>query len=451
MERLSVNQMIGDYRIVAFIGAGGMGEVYQGVHAKIGRSAAIKVLNKLSPSSSLTERFFNEARVQSSLYHPNIAMLYDFQEIGDRLFIFMELVDGESLEEMIKRRAFAVEDALKNFQKICEAVAFIHGRGIIHRDIKGQNIKFTSDGTVKLLDFGIAKDAASQNLTKVGGVIGTPQYLAPEQLNGYSANRQTDIWALGILLYQMLTGVEPFNSDSISTLYLRINEARFEKPEKLNPAVPPRVSQIVERCLSVNTAERYTTADELLEDVRRALNPTSGRKKPALFQRKSVSDGGESNVGNFDENLSNVSSRRKSPLAAAAFGSIAAVILLFGLVGIGIWAMSGSNSQNSPANNSVIVVPAKKTPVAQNDKSSIIQQSTSGTVAADKIRIDLFGGSAKVFRDGEQIGTTPFDLEAKNGERITLTLKRDGYEDRQVDFDVAPGQKIYTFSLKSKQ
>nr|MDQ3041818.1 serine/threonine protein kinase [Acidobacteriota bacterium] len=172
MQRFQTNEMIGDYRVTQFLGAGGMGEVYLGVHAKIGRSAAIKVLNNTAADASFTTRFLNEARVQSSLQHPNVATLYDFQEIGDQLFIFMEFVDGESLEDLITRRAFTVEDALITFQSICEAIAFIHRHGIIHRDIKSQNIKLTAGGAVKLLDFGIAKDSVSHSMTQTGGVIG---------------------------------------------------------------------------------------------------------------------------------------------------------------------------------------------------------------------------------------------------------------------------------------
>ncbi len=430
-----------------------MGEVYQGVHVKLGRFAAIKVLNKLSPDNSSTSRFFNEARVQSSIYHPNIAMLYDFQEIENRLFIFMELVDGESLEELVKRRAFAVEDALKTFQTICEAVAFLHGRGIVHRDIKSQNIKFNSAGVVKLLDFGIAKDAASQNLTTVGGVIGTPRYLAPEQLKGQSASSQTDIWALGILLYEMLTGIEPFESDSVSQLYLQINEASFEKPEKLNPAVTTPVSQIVRRCLNVNLRERYQTVEDLLTDVRGVLDVDSqsgnNRKKQRFVPSKTVFNSEKSNSESFsDSNFA--SSHGKSPFVPVAIGSSVAVVLLFSLVGIGMWAMSNSNSPDIPANNSIIVISSDKNLGKQTDKNAVVQQSASITTA-DKIRIDLFGGSAKVFRDGQQIGVTPLDLEARNGSRVALTLKREGFEDKTVNFDVSPGQRVYTFSLKQRE
>jgi serine/threonine-protein kinase len=176
--------MIGDYRIVGFLGAGGMGSVYHGVHTKIDRPAAIKVLSNPADGSTFKERFFNEARVQSSLQHPNIATLYDFQvsASGDDLFIVMEFVDGETLDAFIGRRHFAVEDALVTFRSICEAAKFMHENNVVHRDIKPQNIKISSKGVVKMLDFGIAKDAVSDGLTRVGGIVGTPNYLAPEQL-----------------------------------------------------------------------------------------------------------------------------------------------------------------------------------------------------------------------------------------------------------------------------
>lgn len=448
MERFYANQIIGDYRIVAFLGAGGMGEVYQGVHIKLGRYAAIKVLSRVSPNSSLTTRFFNEARVQSSILHPNIATLYDFQEIGGTLFIFMEYVDGESFEDLVKRRAFTVEDALKLFQSICEAIAFIHERGIIHRDIKAQNIKLTSGGVVKLLDFGIAKDAASQNLTKVGGVIGTPRYLAPEQLLGEPASCQTDIWALGILFYEMLTGVEPFDSDSILTLYGQIKNGRFEKPENLNPAVTRGASVIVSKSLTVNTAERYRTADELLSDVRRALNQPNDpkiRAKASRFLRKnSAPPGAQPDYADSGGNLSDaLPPRRKTPFAAIIAGAVAGVMLLFSFVGVGIWAMGGSG--NYQANNSSIIILPDKSPAA--NKSLPAPHPVANV---NPVHIDTFEGSAQVFRDRQQIGVTPLDLEAENGEKIELTLRRDGYEDKQVEFEVSPGQKVYTFSLKSK-
>jgi serine/threonine-protein kinase len=279
-RRLNIGEQLGEYRITQFLGAGGMGEVYRGEHAKLGRSAAIKVLLSTVTDESFTQRFFNEARLQANLHHPHIAALYDFQEIGGQLCIFMEYVDGTSLEDVVNARSLAVEDALGIFASIVEAVGFIHSHGIVHRDIKSQNVKLTANGKPKLLDFGIAKDSsAAHGLTQTGGVIGTPHYLAPEQLDGKPATSQADIWALGVLLYEMLTGDMPFQGETLAGLVLQITTAQFAAPETLNPAVSRDVSRIVSRCLKKNLAERYQTTDELLTDVRKVL---SGEKSSTI-------------------------------------------------------------------------------------------------------------------------------------------------------------------------
>jgi serine/threonine-protein kinase len=477
-KRFQPNEMIGEYRVTNFLGAGGMGEVYQGVHAKLGRPAAIKVLSESCSDASFTERFFNEARLQASLHHPNVAALYDFQEIGNRLCIFMELVNGESLEDLVARRAFTVEDAMKTFQPIVEAIAFIHQNGILHRDIKSQNIKLTSGGTVKLLDFGIAKDSTSHSLTQTGGVIGTPSYLAPEQLAGVVASAQTDVWALGVLLYEMLTGVEPFKADTIGALCMQITLAEFEAPEKINPAVPREVSRIVARCLKKNVAERYRTADELLEDVREFLNDEksqaktvtafSGLKKSFAFSsrnapasstapnassnknqtdttfNKNTSDNYSLNTdSNGSESYLNQTSRKKLPVAMIAVASSVAVILLFSLIGIGVWLMGGSSAGDSTAS------PALKTVVDSKDgKTALVQPAKAATQR--RVRVDVDEGSAQVFRNNQSIGATPFDLEAADGEKIDLTLKRNGFEDKAVQIEVSSRKQVYTFSLKSK-
>ena len=474
--RFSVNEMIGEYRVSNFLGAGGMGEVYQGVHAKLGRPAAIKVLGEACSDESFTTRFFNEARLQASLHHPNIATLYDFQEIGGRLCIFMEYVNGESLEDLVKRRAFTIEDAVKTFLPIAEAIGFMHQNGILHRDIKSQNIKLTSGGTVKLLDFGIAKDSTSHSLTQTGGVIGTPSYLAPEQLAGRGASPQTDIWALGVVLYEMLTGIEPFRADTIGALCMQITQAEFESPEKVNPAVPRDVSRIVGNCLKKNVGERYQTTDELLEDVRQYLiGGKSNRKTESAFAglkrsfafspkdaptvpiaadvRQNQTDASyyQNTSDNYayqtdsigGETGSNQSSRRKLPVMMIAIASSVAVLLLFGLVGIGVWSMSGSSASDTAANStSKVVTDSKdgKTAAAQSAKTS----------AQRRVRVDVDEGSAQVFRNSQAVGSTPYDLEAADGEKVDLMLKRDGFEDKTVLIEVSSRKQVYTFSLKPK-
>jgi eukaryotic-like serine/threonine-protein kinase len=454
MRRLNIGDRLGEYRIVQFLGAGGMGEVYRGEHAKLGRAAAIKVLLSSVTDASFTQRFFNEARLQANLHHPHIAALYDFQEINGQLCIFMEFVDGTNLEDVVKARSLAVEDALTIFASIVEAVGFIHAHGIVHRDIKSQNVKLTAGGKPKLLDFGIAKDAADNHgLTQTGGVIGTPHYLAPEQLDGRPASPQTDIWALGVLLYEMLTGDLPFQGETLAGLVLRITTAEFSAPEKLNPAVPREVSRIVGKCLEKDCAKRYRTTDELSQDVRAHL---SGEKpagktfgffggKPATGVLKTQAQNVQTSQPDFqmprteyaaDEYISNKPAQKGLPLGVVAASVSAAVVILFIFVGTVVLLTRGEPQSanatvNKPANNTLAVVVPKG-------------------AAPRQIKIDVDEGRAQVFRGAESLGQTPLDLNVKEGEKIELTLKRDGFEDKNVQFEASGGKKVYTFSLKQK-
>jgi serine/threonine-protein kinase len=369
-----------------------------------------------------------------------------------------------------------VEDAVKTFLPIAEAIGFMHQNGILHRDIKSQNIKLTTGGTVKLLDFGIAKDSTSHSLTQTGGVIGTPSYLAPEQLAGKGASPQTDIWALGVVLYEMLTGIEPFKADTIGALCMQITQAEFESPETINPAVPREVSRIVANCLKKNVGERYQTTDELLEDARQYLSggksnrktesAFSGLKKSFAFslndsptvpiavdvQRNQTDQSYQQNTsGNyayqtdsFDSGAASYqSSRKKLPVMMIAIATSVAVFLLFGLVGIGVWSMSGSSAGETGTNSTLKVTADSK------DGKNVAAPSTK-TSAQRRVRVDVDEGSAQVFRNSQPVGSTPFDLEAADGEKVDLTLKRDGFEDKAVQIEVSSRKQVYTFSLKPK-
>lgn len=419
-----------------------MGEVYHAVHETLNRPVAVKVVGGMSGmKQNLRTRFFNEARLQASLHHPNIATLYDFQQSGEQLFIFMEFVDGDCLNDLVEGRFFSVEETLQVFESIVGAIAFVHAHGIVHRDIKAQNIKLTANGIPKLLDFGIAKDASSHDLTKTGGVIGTPNYLAPEQFGGQPASPQTDIWALGILLYKMLTGNLPFDADNLGSLQMQIRNGKFAAPDALNPSVPRPVSRIVERCLEKEPAKRYQTADEILCDVRDVLSRDyNAAVNSAGYLPKKI---GMSGDGDFPR-----APRQKSfvPLTIGA----AAVLILFAFLGFGFWAMSGAdkpaseivNKTNEPTNkNNIAVGKNKPLPASQSDGLKPKQKT---------VQVDAFGGQAQVLRDGQAIGTTPFQLQGADGETISLTLRRDGYKDKDVKIEITSGKKVYTFLLDSK-
>ncbi len=422
-----VNQTVGEYRVVDFLGAGGMGEVYRAEHSKIGRVAAVKVLTQATNSRGFVERFFNEARIQASLQHPNIATLYDFLEVGGQPCIIMEYVDGQTLSERIQAYgSLPLAETVFIFQAVVEAIGYIHQHSIIHRDIKSNNIKISSSGQVKLLDFGIAKGQMSPGLTEVGSIIGTLLYLSPEHLKGGTADARGDIWALGVLLYEMVTGRMPFESETLGDLCEKIDKVAYTPPVQLDSGVPREVTNIIARCLKKNPAERYQTPQDLLRDV---------RKLSALVSSPGLSyEVNQTSTSNF---LS-ASSGSKNLLLLAG-GGAAFVILL--LIISGAFMMMNSSSEPSANSNAV----AKG--LSSNASSASAASGVSASEAEKSIEVYLTEGRADVYRDGQLLGTTPHKLNARIGERIQLTLKRDGYKDEPVDFSVSESKRDYVFRM----
>jgi serine/threonine-protein kinase len=424
------NQSVGEYRIVDFLGAGGMGEVYRAMHQKIGRVAAVKVLTQATQSSGFVERFFNEARIQASLQHPNVATLYDFCEVGGQPCIIMEYVDGQTISERIAGYGapLPLAETVYVFERVCEAIEYIHRNGVIHRDIKSNNIKISSGGQVKLLDFGIAKGQTSQQLTQVGAVIGTLQYLAPELIRGGTADERGDIWALGVLLYEMVTGRTPFDADTIGDLCDRIDRVEYAPPARLNPGVPREVAAIISRCLRKNPAERYGSAAELLADARRLAGVVS---KPGVSA--DVSDAATGHAGAETGRAS------KLPLlvGAAAAAVVLAIVGVVALTFLGSPAGGEAANANAVANTTNAALGLKPAPAASRDASERV------------VEITVTDGKADVYRGAEKVGTTPYAVRGRLGDRVLLTLRRDGYADEPVDFVVGE-KKAFMYTLAKK-
>ncbi len=259
-----VGTQIANYKILEQVGEGGMGVVYKGVDVTLDRLVAIKVLSsELVGNPQLVERFRAEAKAQAGLNHTNIATLYSFLQIDGKCIIVMEYLEGESFDQMIRRRGvIPAEEAVPYFRQALLGIGFAHRAGIIHRDIKPGNIMVTRSGIVKVMDFGIAKVLGGQRLTRTGTRMGTVAYMSPEQIRNMPVDIRSDIYSLGATLYEMLTAHLPFESDSDFQVMSDHVNAMPPPPTQHYPYIPPGYEQCVMKALAKNPAERFQTVEE---------------------------------------------------------------------------------------------------------------------------------------------------------------------------------------------
>jgi len=260
---------IGTCRILGEIGSGGMAVVYRAVQEPLGRMVAIKALKpSIAVDSQFAKRFEREAHFMASLQHENILHVYDFIKDGRSMYIIMEYVRGIDLYDLLERTpVLPVEVGAIIALQVARALDYAHFRGIIHRDIKPANVMISHQGEVKLMDFGIARDDTLTDLTETGTGLGTPSYMSPEQILGDKLDFRSDIFSLGIVLYQMITGRKPFVEDEARTVMQKIRLDRYTQPRKLNPAVPRQLERILARCMEKMPANRYPTTQALIDDL----------------------------------------------------------------------------------------------------------------------------------------------------------------------------------------
>jgi eukaryotic-like serine/threonine-protein kinase len=282
-EELAVGRRLGIYEIVARIGAGGMGDVYQARDTKLGRSVAIKILRlEFDDDPERLSRFQREARLLASLNHPNIATIYGLEQSGETQYLVMELVPGKTLAERLKTGPLDIAEALAIAQQTCAALESAHEQGIVHRDLKPANVEVLPDGRIKVLDFGLAKafagefDADTQRgLAKAAGseagtILGTPAYMSPEQVRGKSVDKRADIWAFGCVFYEMLSGRRAFDAESITEVLAAV---LTEEPEwsNLPQTTPPAIQRLLRRCLVKEPKQRLRDIGDAritIEEVR---------------------------------------------------------------------------------------------------------------------------------------------------------------------------------------
>ncbi len=280
---------LGPYRVLRRLGGGGMGVVYEAEDTRLGRRVAIKLLpSEWSRHPGSKERFLREARAASGIDHPNVCTIHDLGESdGGRLFLVMALARGETLQQRLENEPLPVTEARDLAVQIARGLEPAHAAGIVHRDVKPANVMVaeTDDGPeAKILDFGIAKIAGEAGLTQTGGSLGTPYYMSPEQAAGQPVDARTDVWSLGVVLYEMLAGRRPFEGDNQLAVLRAITDSDLEPLDRLRPQVPESLGRTVEKALAKDPAERYQTVAELRADLEsNQVSPVAARRRSWLL------------------------------------------------------------------------------------------------------------------------------------------------------------------------
>ncbi len=278
----------GRYEIIKELGRGAMGLVYQAHDPEIDRLLALKVLREdRLTSAAFVQRFLKEARAIGRLSHPRIVTVYDVGQDHGTIYIAMELLQGEPLNALMEREKFSPEEITNLGIQVAETLAYAHQKGIVHRDIKPSNILVQPDRQIKITDFGIAhlEDPEASIQTQAGEILGTPAYMSPEQVMGQPADGRSDLFSLGIILYELSTGKRPFGGPNLAAIFQSISRDNPPSPTELNPAIPKTLSDVIMRCLEKNPASRYFTGKELAEALQ---GVGKVERKPGLEREKEI-------------------------------------------------------------------------------------------------------------------------------------------------------------------
>ncbi|MGZ8412642.1 MAG: protein kinase domain-containing protein [Gemmatirosa sp.] len=365
---------IGKYQILGLVGEGAMGAVYRALDPVLQRPVAIKVMSDaVAREQELRERFLREAQAAGSLQHPNVVTIYDFGEVDGHLFIAMEFLDGEDLEALLARRVdLSLSAKLGIAVDVLGGLSYAHKRGIVHRDIKPANIRITEDERAKIMDFGVAH-LTSQKMTRTGMTMGTPNYMAPEQVAGGTIGAHTDVFSLGAVLYELLTHHKPFAADTLHAVLYKIVSEPTPLASTHVPGLPPELDAIVARSLAKDPADRYQTAADMANDLtalRASLGTLSGVRQASssisLNARLAAAVPGV--AAHAPASPTPGVPTDAVPVAKAGVGrgalALTGVLAVVGL-GVGAWAMTrGSGSATRSTDAAAPAPPVSSAPTA---------------------------------------------------------------------------------------
>jgi serine/threonine protein kinase len=273
---------VGTSRVIREIGRGGMSVVYEAYQEALDRKVAVKALDAPSArSAELSERFRREGRAYAQIHHASIIAVHDLVEKDEALYLVTEFVDGADLDRLVARGRLPPDCVAAVGAAVAEALECIHAHSLLHRDLKPGNVMISREGAVKVMDFGIVKDPMEAALTRTGTVVGTPYYLAPEVLGGDGEDERSDLWSLGITLYELATGERPFTGADYQALFGAIRRGRHRPVRDLAPAVPRRLARAIERCLEQRPDRRWETSAQLAEELGAVAGRLLGEVRPA--------------------------------------------------------------------------------------------------------------------------------------------------------------------------
>jgi len=281
----ATRSQLGRYRVLAELGRGAMGVVYKAQDPVINRTVAIKTILMPADEAERAEyeaRFFQEAKAAGGLNHPGIITIHDVGREGDVAYMAMEMLDGVELREMMRRERLALPLALEIAAQIADALAFAHERGVFHRDIKPANVMVVRGRHAKIMDFGIARMQVSEVKTRTGMMLGSPKYMSPEQVGGATVDFRSDIFSLGVVIYELVTGSSPYTAREVGELMQQISSAAPPPPSAADPALPAMLDLIVARALEKDPAARYQSGAELAADLRACLAEPATRPRSEI-------------------------------------------------------------------------------------------------------------------------------------------------------------------------
>ena len=435
---LSPGTCLGPYEIVSPLGAGGMGEVYRARDTRLGRYVAVKVLpDHLAGDPKALHRFETEAKAVAALSHPNILFLLDVGETNDVRYAVTELLEGEPLRALVARGPVPVKRALEIAHLVADALAAAHEKGIVHRDVKPENVFLTKDGHVKLLDFGLARhesafrDAEDSHTptvsarTEAGAVVGTVAYMSPEQARGLGVDHRTDQFSLGVTLYEMLAGERPFRGSDGASLISAILRDEPESLETLAPSVPVGVRLVVERCLAKEPHERYASTHDLARDLASWREHSSGAPAP----------GGQVAEAQISASSGALSTAGKTPAARRRLVAAVSAGELVLAASAGIWLWGGRGGSEKARGTTVPVADAPTAPALDPKRVvvAVFENRTGdpslddlGKIAADWITEALVPLGADVLPSSYDIGASTQQASTTEGDAAFALARRTG-------------------------